>query len=198
MGYRDPISAYVSAPHKAIKPPTTQLIKNTLGVIAARAESDAVLKIPIPITNPITIMVMSKRFKRGLRLLLICGRYKNYLRRKVQALQSSFPQIVENKKTTIVKFKPSSLSVWLKFSIENLIKREVRLNPGAIPVAVNTSLPCAAHFFHNTTVHTGRSRNEVKPEDLPDADFITSFREKSRRCRNCISSYSFLFTSEGL
>jgi hypothetical protein len=38
-------------------------MKKTLGVIAALAESDAVLKIPIPITKPITIMVISKRLR---------------------------------------------------------------------------------------------------------------------------------------
>lgn len=50
------------------------------------------------------------------------------------------------------------------------IKREVRLNSGAIPVAVNTPA-IAEHFLKTTTVHTGRSRNGVEPEDLPDAVF---------------------------
>jgi hypothetical protein len=44
-----------------MKPPTIQLTKNTVGVKAALAESDAVRKIPMPITRPITIMVRSKR-----------------------------------------------------------------------------------------------------------------------------------------
>jgi hypothetical protein len=34
--------------------------------MAARAESDAVLNIPIPMTNPITIMVKSKSESKGL------------------------------------------------------------------------------------------------------------------------------------
>ena len=74
MGYLDPISAYVSAPQSATNPPTTQLIKNTLGVIAARAESEAVLNIPIPITNPITIMVISNKFSSDFLGVLMYGR----------------------------------------------------------------------------------------------------------------------------
>jgi len=55
----------VSAPQRAMNPPTIQLMKNTLGVMAALAESEAVLKIPMPITNPMTIMVRSKRLSWG-------------------------------------------------------------------------------------------------------------------------------------
>jgi hypothetical protein len=57
-----------------MKPPTIQLIKNTLGVMAARAESEAVLNIPMPITNPITIMVMSNKLRRDFFLIVMDGR----------------------------------------------------------------------------------------------------------------------------
>jgi len=51
----------VSAPQSAINPTATQAIKNKEGVIAALAASEEVLKIPIPMTNPTTIIVKSKR-----------------------------------------------------------------------------------------------------------------------------------------
>ena len=165
--------------------------------MAARAESEAVRKIPIPITKPITIMVMSNKLKRGFFIPVMFERYKIYLRREDALIDCLFPQLVENKSATKAKFNTSSQCIRLKIPLGKFIKREVRFDSGAIPVAVNTWLLYAAHFFNNTTVHTGRSRNEVKPEDLPGANFITSFREKSRRCINCISSYSFLFRSEG-
>jgi len=56
----------------------------------------------------------------------------------------------------------------VEIPLGKFIKREVRLNPGAIPVAVNTPAT-AEHFLLTTTVNTGRSRNGVEPEDLPDA-----------------------------
>jgi hypothetical protein len=58
----------------------------------------------------------------------------------------------------------------VEIPLGKFIKREVRLNPGAIPVAVNTPAT-AKHFLLTTTVNTGRSRNGVEPEDLPDALF---------------------------
>jgi len=61
-GNLEPISAYVNAPHNAIIPPATHAKKKTFGVSAALAASDDVLKIPNPITNPITIIVSEKRF----------------------------------------------------------------------------------------------------------------------------------------
>ena len=68
-GYRDPISAYVSAPQSATNPPTIHAEKNMAGVAAACAASREVLKIPIPITRPITIMVRSNRFSFGFELM---------------------------------------------------------------------------------------------------------------------------------
>jgi hypothetical protein len=41
--------------------------------MAARAESEAVLKIPMPITKPITIMVRSKRLSCFFEEEVICG-----------------------------------------------------------------------------------------------------------------------------
>lgn len=70
MGNRDPISAYVNAPHNAIKPPANHAIKKTEGVMAALAASADVLKIPIPITNPTTIIVRSNKRSFGFSVML--------------------------------------------------------------------------------------------------------------------------------
>lgn len=54
-------SINVSAPQMATNPPTIHAEKNIVGFKAASAASLEVRKIPIPITSPITIMVMLKR-----------------------------------------------------------------------------------------------------------------------------------------
>jgi hypothetical protein len=59
-GNLEPISAYVSAPHKATSPPANQAEKKIIGVGDAAATFTGVRKIPMPITRLTTIIVKSK------------------------------------------------------------------------------------------------------------------------------------------
>ena len=109
--------------------------------MAARAESDAVLNMPIPMTSPITIMVKSNSDNKGLEVDFILVGYREV--RKYFAFSLSLRFMYFYFQFSIFHFRfflsSSPLIRLTPGHWVSVIKREVRYYPGAIPVAVITN-----------------------------------------------------------